>query len=150
KLPTDPSCSPPAPDAKATLNGVVLERTKGMSEGTDTRPAYNRDCLIEFSTRHSVVGAGGAWLRIEDASAAWVLHIPDAFASRTLGLVSSKRVLRPRQRIVAKWAPASDVVEIESVSVRGDLKESGVSSASDGGVAHQTGDQLTFDLPHAL
>jgi hypothetical protein len=102
-------CKLPAPKARATLNGVVLNRLTGTRAGDDM--IRDLDCIVAFGAPDGAIGNMGnaAVLRVEDQSATWTFEVPDAFTPRTMTLVSpDDRIIRRGKEVVVQWSPSSD------------------------------------------
>jgi hypothetical protein len=152
--------------AKASFNGQPLKRLAGIYAMGDL--TYDRGYMLEFAFPGSLMRDRGgpetelpgpipaaarstaaALVRIEDASATWILTVPDAFTSRTLSLESpAGSEFRRGDRVVLRWSPASDVLLGKSLRLRlqqpGHAGE-GVVIGSDGLTIE--GDRLSFTVP---
>jgi len=105
-------CKLLAPDTRATLNGVALERMRGEQHSDDL--AYNRDCIVEFTGSIDAIPKPSprASFRIWDDSASWNFELPTAFAPRSFALVSPNRPnIRRGEKLSLKWSTPSDSLD---------------------------------------
>src|SRR5579859_2286626 len=110
-------CKLPAPDARATLNGLSLTRMRGRHVGDDM--AYDRDCIVEFAAPIDLVPKAGvgASLKISDDSATWTFEVPTAFAARSITLVAPEHgIMRRSERVLVRWSPSSDRIDAAGIA----------------------------------
>src|SRR5262245_11207691 len=110
-------CKLPAPNARATLNGVSFKRLRGTHVGDDFK--YDRDCIVEFEVAVDAIPkqGSGASLQISDDSATWTLEIPAAFAPRSFALVSpTDRIIRRGERVAVRWSPSNDTIDWRGIA----------------------------------
>jgi hypothetical protein len=129
--PVDPKrrrCIPPAPRARASVNGIAMTRIRGAIRSSNY--AYDRDCAIEFgfgppievktgsasepvqmgrALPRSTLASERALVSIEDDSSRWIWEISEAFADRRLSFEMPQNGTLTRGREVRlRWSPASD------------------------------------------
>jgi hypothetical protein len=141
-------CKLPAPKAKATLNGAPLERRRGKHALGDL--AYDRDCLLEFGVPSNAIPrrGSGASLQISDDSASWSLEAPTAFEARSFALVKpSDGVLHRGERVVLRWSPASDQMDVRAIGVELYPATRGPGSGTAIRNLEARGNELSFTLP---
>jgi hypothetical protein len=144
-------CPRLAPKARATLNGIPLERLTGTASGDDL--SYDRDCVVEFVyRRETAAGLEDAdprrLLRVEDESASWTVNVPDAFANRAMTIEEPPdRILRAGSRVVIRWSPPSDHIEPQGIAF--ELREANSKSSASIVIRSVVvrDDQLLFQVP---
>lgn len=141
-------CKLPAPNAKATLNGVSLERRRGKSASDDF--AYDRDCIVEFAMSGANLPrtGAGAVLHLFDESASWTFELPKAFSQRSFTLAApSNGVLHRGERVVVKWSPADDQIDARGVGFELYRSEAELGNGNVFRDIDVRGDELSFTIP---
>jgi len=106
-----------APEARATLNDVPLERLRGIQASDDF--AYNRDCLLELSASVSSLPKphAAARLRIWDSTTSWLLELPNAIAPRSFGLEYPGQAISKRgDRVALVWSQPNDDLDPSQIA----------------------------------
>jgi hypothetical protein len=140
-------CKLPAPDAKATLNGVPLERRRGEYRSDDF--GYDRDCIVELGVPAAAIRRTGpsVTLRLSDASTTWQLEVPTAFSPRSFTLVTPHDgVLRRGTRVVVKWSTPSDQIYVNGIGFELYRADLGPGSGTQVRDIDVRGEELSFTL----